>query len=81
MLEGQGALITGSGRGIGRAIAPPFAREGADIAVLDVHRESCRHLSHRRLPLPRVRPFRILGGATALAGSLQKRDAHPPSYI
>jgi hypothetical protein len=39
MLEGQVALITGSGRGIGKAIALRFAREGADIAVLDVHRE------------------------------------------
>jgi 3-oxoacyl-[acyl-carrier protein] reductase len=39
MLDGQVALITGSGRGIGKAIAVRFARQGADIAVLDVHRE------------------------------------------
>jgi NAD(P)-dependent dehydrogenase (short-subunit alcohol dehydrogenase family) len=30
-LEGQVAMITGSGRGIGKAIALRFAREGADI--------------------------------------------------
>lgn len=35
-LQNQTALITGAGRGIGRAIAELFAREGARVAVADI---------------------------------------------
>lgn len=36
LLEGKTALITGANRGIGRAIALTFAREGANIAFTDL---------------------------------------------
>lgn len=35
-LEGQSAVITGSARGIGRAIAQRFAEEGANIMIADL---------------------------------------------
>lgn len=35
-LEGQRAIVTGAGSGIGAAIAAAFVREGADVAALDV---------------------------------------------
>ena len=37
-LEGQVAIVTGAGRGIGEAIALHFAREGADIGCVDIDR-------------------------------------------
>jgi len=58
-LKGKVAIVTGSGRGIGKAISLEFAREGADI-VVNVHRdvksaskvaEEIRSLGRRSVPV------------------------------
>jgi len=36
LLSGKVAIITGSGRGIGRAIALKYAQEGADVVITDL---------------------------------------------
>lgn len=41
-LHGQGAIVTGAARGIGRAIVQRLAAEGAQVAALDMNLEEAR---------------------------------------
>lgn len=43
-LEGRTAIVTGSRRGIGRAIALALAKEGANVVVSDISQEDCQKI-------------------------------------
>jgi 2-hydroxycyclohexanecarboxyl-CoA dehydrogenase len=64
-LRGKTALVTGGGRGIGRAIALGLAQEGAQVAVLDILADNAAAV---------VREIEATGvKALALAADLTKR--------
>ena len=46
-LEGQNAVVTGGGRGLGRAMALGMAEHGANIAIVDIDQETAEDAAHK----------------------------------
>jgi len=66
LLEDKVAIITGSGRGIGKAIATLFAKEGASVVINDLDREPAEETA---------KEIRGMGvKAVACAGSVTDKD-------
>ena len=66
LLEGKSAIVTGSGRGIGRAVAMLFAEHGAHVVVNDLDGETAEAV---------VNSINAAGGiATACVGSVTAPD-------
>jgi len=65
-LNGKVAVVTGSARGIGRAITLAFAREGANLVINDVHAEKANDV---------VKEIESLGGkAVAVVADVSVRE-------
>jgi len=65
-LTSKKALVTGAARGIGHAIAIAFAREGADVAILDLKQDSAERTANE------VRGLGVNG--VAVAADVSKED-------
>ena len=86
-LDGKLAIVTGAGQGIGKAVALRLAREGANVAVVDVNSETAEK-TVEEIPVGRkpdevrldprcaepLQPRRLLRRNAALRGLQLKSD-------
>jgi len=65
-IQGKVALITGAGQGIGRGIALRLAKDGADIAIVDMKEDKMKAVAEEVKALGRK--------ATTFQADVSKRD-------
>ncbi|MFO0555355.1 MAG: SDR family NAD(P)-dependent oxidoreductase [Polyangiaceae bacterium] len=78
MLEGKTALVTGGGRGIGRAIAERLARDGARVLVTG---RSAGDVAEVARATSGVALVADLADRASLAGLLEKVAEHGPVHV
>ncbi len=78
-LEGQAAIVTGGGSGLGAATAQRLARAGCRVAVLDIN-QSAVEASVQRIGGVGV-VCDVADAASAEAAVAKARDAHGPARV
>ena len=78
-LQGQGALVTGGGSGLGAATARALAEAGAKVTVLDVNAEAAEALGREIGGLGLACDVGSASEAEAAVG--KARDAHGPARV
>ncbi|TVQ53262.1 MAG: SDR family oxidoreductase [Rhodobacteraceae bacterium] len=74
-LSGKRAIVTGAASGFGKAIAETFAREGAQVGVLDVNREGAEAAAAAIGPAALALPCDVTDGAGVAAAVARAAEA------
>jgi NAD(P)-dependent dehydrogenase (short-subunit alcohol dehydrogenase family) len=74
-LRGKVAIVTGSSRGIGRAIATRFAERGATVVISSRDENACEATAGAINERVSMEPEAPRGGAVAIAAHVFKKDA------